>query len=573
MLEDIILTARGEKSCHLLLKNAKLINVLSGEIYETHVAVYKGRVIGFGEYDAQETEDLKGQYLCPGFIDAHVHLESSMVTVPEFARAVVPQGTTCVVTDPHEIANVLGIEGVRYIHETSAGLPLRVYIMLPSCVPATHMETSGAWLSAEDLVMMSNYSRVIGLAEVMNYPGVIHRAPEILAKLRVAEKRPVDGHAPGLTGKDLSAYVVAGIGSDHECTTLEEAKEKLRTGMQIMIREGTTARNLEALLPLVNAKNYSRCSFCTDDRHPEDLLTEGHINSMVKTAIAKGMDTVTVIQMATINTARYFGLKNTGAIAPGYHADMVVFDNPGDFNIRQVYHGGKKVAEEGRYLWPAPADSKTTHLRGTVNVNWQELDFEIKVPNVTDGSLSARVIGVNEGQIVTATLIEEISVRNGLAIADPERDILKIAVIERHMASGNTGLGFVKGFGMKRGAIASSVNHDSHNIIVVGTNDSDMTTAVIEIVRMQGGQVVVENDEIIASVPLPIGGLMSDLPLEKVRDRVEEMTRAAHRLGCVLPDPVMTMSFLALPVIPELKLTDRGLVDVTKFSIVPLFGE
>lgn len=573
MLTDIIATARGEKKCSLLLKNARLINVLSGEIYETHIAIHEGLVIGFGHYEAEETADLRGKYVCPGFIDAHVHLESSMVAVKEFARAVVPRGTTCVITDPHEIANVLGIDGISYIRDTSQNLPLRVYIMLPSCVPATHMESSGAWLKAEDLHMMFRDPRIIGLAEVMNYPGVIYRDPELLEKLKTADQKPVDGHAPGLSGKDLCAYIVAGIGSDHECTTVEEALEKLRLGMQIMIREGTTTKNLKALLPIITEKNSSRCSFCTDDRHPEDLINEGHIDSMIKTAIREGLDPVTAIRMATINTARYFGLKNTGAIAPGYYADIVVFDNPDDFNIIQVYQKGIKVAGEGKYLHHKEERYKTHHLRGTVNVNWHDLNFNIPVPDKFSRKPVARVIGIMKDQIVTKNLTEEISTNNGLAVSDTDKDLLKIAVIERHRASGDKGLGFVKGFGMKEGAIASSVNHDSHNIIAVGANDEDMFLAVKEIVRMQGGQVVVNRGKVLASLPLPIAGLMSDLPIEEVRNRIEAMTDATHSLGCVLSDPVMTMSFLALPVIPELKLTDKGLVDVNKFEIVPLFVE
>jgi len=572
MLEHIIAAARGEETADLLLRNAQVVNVLSGEIYPAHVAIYDGRIIGFGDYEARETVDLQGQYLCPGFIDAHVHLESSMVTVPEFARAVVPRGTTAVVTDPHEIANVLGLDGVRYILDSSQDLPLGVYVMLSSCVPATDMETAGARLTAADLTMLFNHPRVIGLAEMMNFPGVIHRVPEVLEKLAAAGDRPVDGHSPGLSGRDLAAYVAAGIGSDHECTRLEEAREKLRMGMHIMIREGTTARNLEALLPLVTPQNAARCSFCTDDRHPADLLTEGHINYLVKTAIRRGLDPITAIQMATINTARYFGLKRLGAVAPGYQADLVVFDNFEDFNIRQVYQRGRKVAEDGEYLF-SPGEAPRVPLRSTVNVDWLALDFQLPVPETASNPPHAKVMGVIPAQIITQKLVEEVTVQDGQAVADPDRDLLKIAVVERHLASGNVGLGFVKGFGLKRGAIASSVAHDSHNIVVIGTNDADMTTAVIEVVRMRGGQVVVADDEVLASVPLPIAGLMSDLPLEEVRDRVEAMTEAAHDLGCVLPDPLMAMSFLALPVIPELKLTDKGLVDVTQFAIVPLFGE
>ncbi|HPZ08146.1 MAG TPA: adenine deaminase [Candidatus Eremiobacteraeota bacterium] len=572
MLQHFISVARGEEPADILLKNVRLVNVFSGEIYDTSVALYNGLIVGFGDYEAREVVDLEGQYLCPGFIDAHVHLESSMVTVSEFSRTVVPMGTTCVITDPHEIANILGIEGVRYIRDTSRSLPMRVYIMLPSCVPATHMETSGASLTAEDLIMMFNYPRVIGLAEMMNYPGVINQVPEVLAKLEIIEKHPVDGHAPGLSGKDLAAYVVAGIGSDHECTTVEEAKEKLQIGMHIMIRDGTTARNLKSLLPLINPYNSRRCSFCTDDRNPEDLLTEGHINYIVKTAIKEGLDPVMAIQIATINTARYFGLYHLGAVAPGYYADLVVFDNFRDFNIKQVYQKGQKVAEDGKFLGKLP-DVKKRPLRSTVNVKWLDIkDFLIPMSKDFSGNCG-RVIGIIPDQIITRNLVEKLSVSNGFVISDPSRDLLKIAVIERHMASGNIGLAFVKGFSMKHGAIASSVNHDSHNIIVVGANDRDMLSAVIEVIRMKGGQCVVRDEKVLASLPLPIAGLMSDLPIEVVRDRIKEMTDAAHSMGCILSDPLMTLSFLALPVIPELKLTDKGLVDVAKFSIVPLFCE
>ena len=562
---DIIAAAHGEMPVDLLLKNGRLVNVLSGEIQETDVAVHDGFVVGFGTYEARAVVDLHGRYLCPGFMDAHVHLESSMVTVPEFSRAVVPSGVTTVITDPHEMANVHGLEGVRYILQTSEGLPLRVFVMAPSCVPATDMETSGARLTAADITLLFNHERVIGLAEMMNYPGVICRDPSVLKKLEIAGARPVDGHAPGVTGRNLAAYVAAGIGSDHESTTLEEAREKLNLGMHVMIREGTAERNLDALLPLVTPKNASRCSFCTDDRHPADLLSEGSINSLVARAIHKGLDPVIAIQMATINTARYFGLRRLGAVAPGYHADLLVVDDFKTFRVHQVYAGGEKVAEDGRYL--PERKPVTSRLRGSVNVAWMALDF--KIPAAGD-SVRARVIDIVPGQIVTRALSVEMKPVKGEIVADPSRDILKLAVAERHMASGNTGVGLVKGFGLKKGAIASSVAHDSHNIIVVGTNDNDMTTAVIEIARMQGGQVVVADNEIVASLSLPIGGLMSDLPLESVRDHINAMNATAAKLGCVLPDPFMTLSFLALPVIPELKLTDRGLVDVTQFKIVPL---
>ena len=566
MLEEIIAVARGEAPVDLLLRNAQLVNVCSGEVHPADVAIFDGRIVGFGEYKAKESIDLEGHYLCPGFIDAHVHLESSMVTPPQFARAVLPRGTTAVVADPHEIANVLGVEGIRYMLDSSESIPLDVYLMLPSCVPATHMGTSGASLSAKDLAPLWDHPRVIGLAEMMNAPGVLFRDPGVLDKLRSAGQRPIDGHAPSLSGKDLAAYIAAGIHSDHECTTLEEAREKLRLGMHIFIREGTTARNLRDLLPLVIPQNAHMCHFCTDDRHPADLLDEGHIDDLVRTAIREGLDPIIAIQMATLHTARYFGLRNVGAVAPGYQADLIVFDNPQDLNILQVLKAGQLVAEEGEYC--GPALSVPQPPAGAMNVMREGLDLAVPAEG---GRI--KVIEVVPGQIVTRKLVKRATVKGGQVVADPERDILKIAVVERHHATGNVGLGFVRGFGLKQGAIGSSVAHDAHNIVVIGTDDGDMLAAIDEVIRMGGGQVVVAGGEVLANVPLPVAGLMSDRPLEEVRDQVEALTQAAHNLGCVLPDPLMTMSFLALEVIPELKLTDQGLVDVTRFSLVSLFEE
>ena len=574
MLEEIIAVARGEAPADLLLRNAQLVNVCSGEIHPADVAIYDGKIAGFGEYEARETLNLKGRYLCPGFIDGHVHLESSMVAPPQFARAVVPRGTTAVVSDPHEIANVLGVEGIRYMLDASQGIPLDVYVMLPSCVPATHMGTSGATLPAEDLAPLWDHPRVIGLAEMMNAPGVLFRDPGVLAKLRSAGERPIDGHAPSLSGKDLAAYISANVRSDHECTTLEEAWEKLRLGMHIFIREGTTARNLRDLLPLVTYQNAHMCHFCTDDRHPADLLDEGHIDDLVRTAIGEGLDPILAIQMATFHTARYFGLTNVGAVAPGYGADLVVFDNPQDLTILQVFKEGQLVAEGGEYCGPdlgvpqPPVGAMNVALEGLDLADFGELSRAVPAEGER-----IKVIEVVPGQIVTRKRVERATVKERQVVADPERDLLKMAVVERHHASGNVGLGFVRGFGLKRGAIASSVAHDAHNIVVIGTQDGDMLAAVDEVVRMRGGQVVVAGGEVLASVPLPVAGLMSNQPLEEVRDQVEALTQAAHSLGCVLPDPLMTMSFLALEVIPELKLTDQGLVDVTKFDFVPLFGE
>jgi adenine deaminase len=566
-LEDMIAVARGEEPADLLLRNAQLVNVLSAEIHDAHIAIYDGRVVGFGDYQqARRVVDLDGRYVCPGLMDAHVHLESAMVQPAEFARAVLPHGTTTVVCDPHEIANVLGLAGVRYILDASQGLPLNVFVMAPSCVPATGMESSGAELTATDIEELWAYQRVIGLAEMMNFPGVLFRDPAVLRKIESAGNRPVDGHAPGLSGLDLNAYVAAGVRSDHECTQLEEAREKLRRGMHIMIREGTTARNLHTLLPLVTPANARLCHFCTDDRHPDTLLTEGHIDDIVRQAIAWGLDPVTAIQMATINTAGYFGLRNMGAVAPGYRADLLVLDELQRMVVHQVYAGGELIAKEGRFLGSRSV-LPSVPVQRSVLVEAATLDFTIPA-----GAGPARVIGVIPEQIVTEDLYLEPTTEAGQVVSDPARDLLKMAVVERHHGTGNVGLGLVKGIGLKQGAIASSVAHDSHNLIIIGVSDDDMRSAAAAVADMGGGQVIVVDGTVRAACPLAIAGLMSDRPLEEVRDQVEALTEAAHELGCTLPDPLMTLSFLALPVIPSLKLTDKGLVDVNKFDYVPLFG-
>ena len=566
--DRIIRVARGEEEAELLLRNARLVNVLSGEIYKEHVAIAYTRVVGFGDYRAKEVVDLQGAYLCPGFIDGHVHIESSMLRVPEFARVVVPRGTTTIVADPHEIANVLGIDGIRYMMESSKGNPLSVYFMLPSCVPSSGLETAGSQLMSYDLAPLVAGKWVVGVAEMMNYPGVLMRNDDVLGKIEIASDKRVDGHAPNLSGRDLNAYIAVGITSDHESSSFEEAKEKLQRGMYIMIREGSVARNMEALLRLVTPQNSRRCMLVSDDNDPADLLDHGHMDYIVKKAISLGLDPMLAVQMATINTAEYFRLRGLGAIAPGYRADMVVFDDFENLAIKKVYRGGRLVAEDGRML---PVDSKPPEvpLRGTVNVAWLELEhFRIRAEG-----RRARVISLTPNQLVTRQLIREVKIVNGLAVADTDRDILKVAVVERHLASGNTGLGFVKGFGLKRGALASSVAHDSHNIIVVGTNDLDMMTAAVEIVKMQGGLVAAADGKVLATLPLPIAGLMSDKSAGEVTAAVENLQNVARGLGCTVGTPFMAMSFLALPVIPRLKLTDKGLVDVKRFDFVPLFED
>lgn len=566
-LERRIAVARGEEPADLVLRNARLVNVLSGEVHPADVAIWGGYIVGLGEgYEGREEQDLGGRYLCPGFLDGHLHLESTLLQVAEFARTVVPHGTTAVVLDPHEIANVAGVAGIRYLLDSSEGAACTVYVMLPSCVPATDMETSGAVLTADDLAPLLEHPRVLGLGEVMNYPGVLSRAPEVLRKVRLAAGRPVDGHAPGLSGRDLNAYLAAGIRSDHECTTLEEAREKLRRGMAIMLREGTTAHNLRDLLPLVTPANARRFLLVSDDRHPDDLLDHGHMDHSLRLAIASGLDPVVAVQMATRNPAEYFGLRDLGAVAPGYRADLVVLDDLHEVRVSQVYKDGRLVAQDGHLLPSAPQPPKV-HLGNTMRVDWHRVDFRVPAQG-----RRVRVIQVLPDQILTRALVEEARVEDGLAVADPERDLLKLAVVERHHATGNMALGFARGFGLRRGALASTVGHDAHNLVVVGVDEADMLLAARHLADLGGGFAAVANGRVLADLPLPIGGLMSDQPVEAVRKGMDRLLAVAREvLGSPLPNPFMTLSFVALAVIPELRLTDQGLVDVTQFQFVPLF--
>lgn len=569
-LKEIITRAKSGRAVDLLLKNAKLINVFTGTIEPQTIAIAQGVVVGLDEYPAQQVIDLKGKFLAPGFIDAHCHIESSMVGVREYARAVLPHGVTAVVTDFHEIANVMGTKGIHLMRDGMGSTPFNLYCMLPSCVPATNLETAGAEIKAEDLKDLMKEEWVRGLGEMMNFPGVIHSDPQILEKISMtqAHGKRVDGHAPGLSGKELNAYIAAGIASDHECTRRAEAEEKLNKGMYIMIREGSSAKNLEELIRIITPANASRCMFVTDDRHPADLIAEGGVDHCVRKAIRLGLDPTIAIQMATINPARYFPLPGIGAIAPGYQADLLVLEDLNEMNIHQVFKGGLLVAERGRIL-SGVIDEKKVKAEHTFHLP----EISAERFQITAQGSSAKVIEIIPYQIITKKTIHEVKTVDGVAVADPTRDLLKIAVVERHKRTGNTGLGFVKGFGLKDGAIASSVAHDSHNIVVVGVRDEDMACAVQVIASMHGGLIAVKEGKVAASLPLPIGGLISDLSIEEVSDGLEYLHQTVKEMGCTLDQPFMALSFLALPVIPKLKITDKGLVDVTQFKIVPLFGE
>ena len=563
-IQQKLSVARGEQRAELLFKNARVVNVFSGEIHRTNVAVEDGRVIGFGDYQAKKVIDLKGAYLAPSLIDGHFHVESSMLTAPEFARAVVPHGTGAVVIDPHEYANVLGLDGIRYVLESTKNLAVDFFIMLPSCVPATHLETAGAKLTADDLKLMIHDERIVGVAELMNFPGVYLGFKSELAKIAAGKGKAIDGHAPGLRGKNLNAYALAGVRSDHESVAVDEAREKLRLGMHILLREGSTERNLEHLLPLINAHNSQNCSFATDDKLAGDLVSEGHIDHAVRVAIKGGVPPITAIQIATINTARHYQLHNLGAIAPRYWADFIVFDDLQKPVIRQTWKKGVLVAENGKYLASSPKEVPLP--RSTMNLSYQVENFAVAAK---PGKI--RIIEIVPDQIVTREVIEAPKVEGGQVVADVARDILKMVVVERHRATGNVGVGFVRGFKLRRGAIASSVAHDAHNVVVAGVNDADIALAIKSLERMRGGLAAVADGKVLAELPLPIAGLVSDRPLAEVIAGMDALNAAAHSLGCDLAAPFMTLSFLSLSPIPELKLTDQGLIDARAMKRTTLF--
>jgi len=572
-LAGLVRRARGDEPADLLLKNAQVVNVFAGEVHPADVAVAGDTIIGVGTgWEAREVVDLEGRYVAPGLIDAHVHVESAMVPPREFARAVVPRGVTTVVTDPHEIANVLGLAGVRFMLANARGAPFTMFVNASSCVPATHMETSGAALTAADLASLREEPEVLGLAEVMNFPGVVFGDADVLAKIEAFRDRVMDGHCPGLSGRQLNAYAATGISSDHECTRVEEAREKLRLGLTIFLREATNAHNLRTLLPLVTPENERRFCLCTDDRVPADLLTEGSIDHLVRLAIAVGLSPVTAIRMATLNTAEHFRLRDRGAVAPGRRADLVVFDDLNSPRPDFVYVAGVLAARRGALTPARSAVSAVSALSAavsnTVRVDWSRVDLRIPA-----AGRRVRVIGAIPDQIVTGHEIMDAKVESGEAVADPARDLLKMAVIERHGRRGSVGRGFVTGVGLSRGAIAGTVAHDHHNLVVIGADDRSMMTAARAVADAGGGQAVAEGARVLAVLQLPIAGLMSDLPIETVRDRMADLIGAARALGSRLHDPFMAMSFLALEVIPKLKLTGIGLVDVERFAPVPLFVE
>ncbi|MBO5954293.1 MAG: adenine deaminase [Oscillospiraceae bacterium] len=553
--QHIIDVAAGRKKADLVLKNATYVNVFSAELETRDIAVAEGLIVGLGTYEGLQEVDMSGRIVCPGFIDAHIHLESSLVTPAEFARAVLPHGTTTVITDPHEITNVMGTDGIDYMLSATEGLPVDVHFMLPSCVPASPLDESGATLDHRDIDSFFDHPRVQGLAEMMNFPGIITADSTAVSKIVTsqAHHKKIDGHAPGLTGKNLNAYIAAGVYSDHECATMDDALEKLRLGQFIMIREGTAAKNLEALIPLLlSDRLFDRCMFCTDDKHPSDLLEKGHMDYICRQAVTLGADPIRTVQAACLHAARYFLLNNRGAIAPGYLADFAIVEDLKDFRVVSVYKKGQLVYDRGQVAnFPLP--QIPAHLESSARDTF-------RLPHLTPAHLAETrhrgVIGMMPGQIVT----EDRGYAGGV---DIKQDILKMAVIERHKNTGHMGIGYLNGYGLKTGAVATSVAHDSHNIICVGENDADMAFAANRIAQNRGGIVVVRNGKVLAELPLEIAGLMTDKPLETVNALLETAKEAAYGLGVSRNiDPFMTLSFMSLPVIPTLRLTTRGIVDV-----------
>jgi adenine deaminase len=561
---DLIAVARGDAPPDLVVAGAHVFSVFTREWLELDVAVFGGRIAGLGDYEGGERVDARGQYLVPGFIDAHVHIESSKLTPAEFARAVVPHGTTAVVTDPHEVANVLGVEGVEWMLEASEGLPLDVFVMAPSCVPASDFESPMCPLEPADMEAILRHPRALGVAEMMNFPGVIAGMPDVLARLRVDGASHADGHAPGVVGRGLDAYVAAGIRSDHEATTFDEALEKRRRGMWVLLREASNARNLRDLLPLVGQYGPEHCAFCTDDREPDFLFRDGHIDQMCRVAVEEGCSAEAALLLATLHPARCHGLMDRGAVAPGMRADLVLLDDLETFAPARVYKDGRLVAAGGRAepfdRAPIPERVRSTMRTAPLGADAFAIEAAERV----------RVIETIPGQLITHAREEEPMTRDGHIVADPSRDLAKIAVVERHHATGRVGLGLVRGFGLQTGAFASTVAHDAHNLVVVGVTDEDMTACAVRLQEIGGGIAVARDGAVRGELPLPVAGLLSDEPVEEVVERLEQLQDMLAEQGVRDRAPFMTLSFLALSVIPALKITDRGLVDVDRFELVPL---
>ncbi|TYB84178.1 MAG: adenine deaminase [Kosmotoga sp.] len=570
---DILPVAKGEVPADIILKNCRIVNVFSGEVERNNIALFRKRIAGIGDYEkGKKTIDVGGAYVVPGLIDGHLHIESSMISPVEFARIVLPKGTTTAIADPHEIANVLGLDGVDYMLKTTEGIPLNLYIMLPSAVPESSMVTSGASISVMDMIgFVEKHPRVLGLGEVMNYPGVLNGDEATIAKIELIRHKykKIDGHIPGITGKDLNAYITAFIRSDHECTTVEEAKEKLSRGMQILIREGSVARNLLPLLPLVNEKTYPFISFCTDDKHPNDILNEGHIDYMIRRSIEWGIDPITAIRAATINTARHYNLRSMGAVSPGYKADLLIVNDLNKFDVSMVMKDSQIVAKDGEL-----AKDIGDKIKSSANVrvfrcpHFESSDFVVKSKDKP-----IRVIELQGEQVFTYQKIEEPAVNKGEITSDLDRDILKLAAICRYSKRKQYTVGFVGGTGLKKGAVATSVGHDAHNLSVMGVNDEDMATAANRVIDLKGGLVIAESGKIINELPLPIAGLMSEYSGKKVAKKLGELKDILKNYGCILPDLFMALSFVQLSVIPELKITTNGLVNVNEGKFVSLFVE
>jgi adenine deaminase len=569
---DIIPVSRGDNPADVLLKNCRIVNVFSGEIEKGNIALFKKRIAGIGDYDeGREVIDLEGAYIVPGLIDAHLHIESSMVSPVEFAKTILARGTTTAIADPHEIANVMGLSGIEYMIRSTEGIPVNLYIMIPSAVPASSMETSGARISAMDMIgfVEKFQNRILGLGEVMNFPDIINGDRDSIAKIELIRHKykKIDGHIPGVLGKPLNAYISAFVRSEHECTFVEEAREKLSRGMQILMREGSVERNLVQLLPLINDKTYPFVSFCTDDKHPVDIIREGHIDHNVRLAIEHGIDPIIALRAATINTARHYNLRSMGAIAPGYKADLVVVDNLRDFNPIMVFKDSKIVARNGRLVTEIvsqnfPQEKVNTFKCQKIN----EKDLELPA----EGRF-VRAIELLGSEVLTGGCVMDAKIENGMAVGNLSKDLLKVAAICRYCEGKSMSVAFATGSGLKKGAVATSVGHDSHNLGVLGTNDSDMVTAANRVMEMGGGLVAVIDGKIVSELPLRIAGLMSEMTSKEVAERLVELKEATKTMGSKLPDLFMTLSFMQLSVIPKLKLTNLGLVDVEKNDFVSLF--